>query len=159
MKSFEQILTESEEDVIRKNLGLGKEYAFFYKNKWVIDTIHSLHREKDKERLVIPKDIEDLFKKAIDWILKNSAPAKNTEYMFISKSTFNAAILAHKQDEKHRVKGNILSIVTLFGDIRKMGKKNINDLKISKAKEHNTKKIILETTNGNIEVDYIIELE
>ena len=158
MKTFIEILNETEFDDIKKKLGLGKEYILFHNDKWVVDTKHSIER---KEQRGFTKEIEQFLKDTIDYIIDKKLPAKNREYLVLSKSKHLGMVVAHKKDEKNRVKGNLLSIVSWFGDVTKppLNKKSIKDVFVSRDKKDVTTKILVEfVENEIIEVDEIIEL-
>lgn len=153
MLTFKQILENgdrSEEQELREKFGLNpKQYIFYHNEKWVIDTTHSVDRVTD--RGVSDNKIEDLFRKSIDWIVKKKAAAKGQVYLFVSKSTNYAVVFDHRKDEKHRVKGNILAVVTYLGDVRKLKPKG-KDPKTVATTHKGDKKVILESLMG-IEID------
>lgn len=126
MKSMEEIFFESEEDDIRSKMNLGKEYNFYYKGKWVIDTFHKLDREKQRE-----SESRDLFRKAINWLLTNKSKG-GMEYLFVSKSTKMAMVVDYRKDKANRVKGNNLIIVSWLGNTVKDLKKDPKDVFVKK---------------------------
>ena len=60
-----------------------KEYIFSYKNKFIIRSNHK--RDQYGKRNSSNEHTHDLFKKAINWLIKNGK--RDIKYAFISKST------------------------------------------------------------------------
>lgn len=152
MKNFIDLLLEEEtEDEIRKRMKLDpKEYNFYYKGKWIIDTLHKLERESQRG-----KESTDLFKKAIDWLIDNKKGSK--EYLFVSKSTRYGMVIDYRKDKNGRVPGNNLVVVTWLGDTRKppISKPNVKDIFVKKG----TDKVIVECIDFNLTFNEFVELE
>jgi hypothetical protein len=157
MLTFRQIL-EDDAATLRDKFGLSpKEYIFYYKDKWIIDTKHSIARVTD--RGVEDKAVVDLLKKSIDWVVKTKAAAKEQVYLFVSKSTNQAIVLDHRKDNRHRVKGNILAVVTYLGDVRKLKPKG-KDPKTVTTTHKGDKKVIVESLMAiKIDLENLITVE
>ena len=156
MKSFSQLIMESDSDIeqeIRNKMKLDpKEYNYYYKGKWIIDTKHMLDRVGDRGAY---DEAKKLFERAIEWLLKHKS-AKG-EYLFVSKSMHIAMVIDHRPDRKGRVKGNVLAIETWLGDVRKLPKPKT--VQTVYAKE-GTEKVIVESLGITIDAEItFIELE
>lgn len=148
MKSFKEYLIENDTEILRSTLNLGKEYTFLYKDTWVIDTFHKLDRV---EKRGSNKGQTNLFKKAIDWLLKTK---KSKEYLFVSKSSRLGMVVDYRKDKMKKVKGNHLIIITWLGDVTKKLKKSPDEVFAKKG----TEKVLLEDLgidSNNIQLIYV----
>jgi len=157
MKSFKELLLEFDSDIeteIRNKMKLDpKEYNFYYKGKWIIDTKHKLARVTDRGSYDKAKT---LFKRAIDWIMSNKA--SKGEFLFVSRGMHLAMVVDHRPDRKGRVKGNVLAIETWLGDVRELEPepKTVQSVYAKKG----TKKVIVESIGISVDSDImIVELE
>lgn len=98
------------------SLQLGSPYIYKYKGKWIIDTKHSIDRRyqrvKQNKFVLTEKQIIFLFKKIIDYCLKNEnkwVGLYETEILFFSKSLNQGVVITYRRDknsnsdEKHVV--------------------------------------------------------
>jgi adenosyl cobinamide kinase/adenosyl cobinamide phosphate guanylyltransferase len=115
MEKFKNIVMKSDADILRSVLGLGPEYVFLYRDKWVIDTFHKLDRAKQRGATELQTH---LFVKAIDHLI-DKLKSKSGKYLFVSKSTGLGMVVDHRGDRKSRLKGDHLIIVTWLGDVTK----------------------------------------
>jgi hypothetical protein len=146
MKTFLQYIAENDAELVRSALQLGKEYLFLYRDKWIVDTFHKLERSHQRSST---KDNEDLFKKAIDWLLNKNKPA--AKFLFVSKSSKLGMVVDYRPDKKKKVKGNHLIIITWLGNVQKDLKKTPEQVTAKKG----TEKVLVEELNEYMKIIYL----
>jgi hypothetical protein len=91
------------------------EYIFSYKDKNIIRTNHK--KDRYETRNTSNEFTIDLFKKAIDWLIKKGK--SNKKYAFISKSSKLGMMVDFRPDTKQPELGDQLILITWFGNIEK----------------------------------------
>ena len=128
----------TDEDLLRRVFGLGSEYSFHHRDKWVIDSHHKLEREAARAKT---KDQPAFFRSMIDWLVGHNAADGN--YLFVSRSTRLGVVIEYRKDRAGKVKGSHPVVVTWLGDVTKppLNKKSIDDVVATKSTD---KKVVLE---------------
>jgi hypothetical protein len=90
--------------------GKNNEYIYNYKGKWIIDTKHAADRFLQRSTIEI-SDLEFLFKKAIEWVLKKG---QEREYLFFSRSRRQGIVVDYRKDGRGKIKGNNLVVITFL---------------------------------------------
>lgn len=136
MKKYKDYIMES-------LLNLSSEYIFYYRGRYVIDTKHATERKIQRNQIT-QQEVETLYKRMIDDMLKKNESYQNTDghYLFFSKSLNQGIVIHYRHDGKKKERKERDFIIITF-----LPRGN-------SYPQQNTKKVVLENYENN---DYFSE--
>lgn len=95
-----------------------EEYIYNFQDKWIICSGHGKAQKELDKRIVPNKKKNELFKKAIKWIIINGKKGK--KYIFLMKKSEIGMAIDYRKDEKNKVEGLHLIMITWYGYLKKL---------------------------------------
>ncbi len=142
----------------------GTPYIYQYRNKYIIDTKHSIDRKYERAKegkfVLNEQELIFMFEKIIDFVIKNEHKWRDsyqTDILFFSKSLNQGIVITYREDKYARDDEKHVVILTYLPKGRSNPKPGTKKV-ITESKDlidaYNVIKITEQTINENKEYEY-----